>query len=290
MFKIPDKIYIQTGGGLGDIVRCYLKDEPYWGILKSIKQQNKDTDILVVSSSHNPEVESFFKYNPYINKVKELGWMVDGRELAKNTARGYALIDTIYSKISARYERPEIFLGPEDMDVYKKVKEAGEYIFVHPFAMRAAMPLEDFVYMIDEIIDNSKYNIVVVGATHERTARKGATGPNDPGGKLLIKEELEYERPGLFNLTNKANVRIAMRLCQEANGFLGHCSCYNIVAWIHGIKSFVFSPPTERQLLSSLRSHAWPLMDNLPWCKNLYSDEWGSSREAAKQAVEFLIK
>jgi len=289
MYNIPNKIYLQTGGGLGDIVRCYLKDEPYWGVLEWIKKQKPSTDIMVVSTSHNPNTKDFFKYNPFVDRMEELGWVVDGRPLAREAARGYTSIEQIYPGMKPRYQKPEIYLGPEDLETYNRIKAAGKYVFMHPFAYRSILPLEDFVHAIDRIIDESDLNVVVVGATHERVARPNAVYPGDPGGKLLVTEELNYERPRLFNLTNKSNVRVAMRLCQESYRFMGHCSCYNIVAWIEGIKSFVFSPPGERQLLTTLRSHAWPLIDNLPWCKNIYSDEWSSSRDAVDKAVEFIL-
>jgi hypothetical protein len=284
-----EKIWIPTGGGLGDIVRCYLKDEPFWGYLKNLKEVRPRTKIKVISTSHNPETPALFKYTPFIDEVQEMGWMLDGSAIQKQQSIGYTSIhDAMGHLRTLKHTPPDFYLGPEDEDQYNSIVSSGRYVFVHPFAMRAAMPLEEFAYMTDRLIDQYKMHVVIVGANHVRVARKGATGPNDPGGRLSMKEEFNYERPGLFNLTNRSNVRVAMKLCSRATRFLGHCSCYNIVAWIKGIKSFVFSPPSQRHFLATTRSHAWPLIDNLPWCKNVFSDEWASPRSAADQALEFL--
>lgn len=284
-----EKIWIPTGGGLGDIVRCYLKDEPFWGYLKNLKEVRPRTKIKVISTSHNPETPALFKYTPFIDEVQELGWMLDGRAIQQHEGKGYVSVHAAMETLRhLKHEPPDFYLGPEDQQQYDSVIANGRYVFIHPFAMRAALPLDEFVYMTDQLIDRYGFNVVIVGANHVRVARKGAVNPHDPGGKLPMKEELDYERPGLFNLVNKSNVRVAMKLCSRADRFLGHCSCYNIVAWIRGIKSFVFSPPSQRHFLATTRSHAWPLIDNLPWCKNVFSDEWASPRSAADQALEFL--
>jgi len=289
MFRFPSKIWLPAGGGLGDIVRCYLRDEPHWGYLKTLHEQQPDIKIKVVSTSHNPEVPALFKHTPFIDEVKELGWMMDGRTVAASEAHGYTPISSIISHLqNLRHFPPEFYLDEEDKKIYDSIVSKGRYIFVHPFAIRAALPLEEFIPMFDRLIDEHGFNIVVIGASHTRTARKGAIGPHDPGGKLFVKEELTYERPGLFNLANKCNVRTAMQLCATADRFLGHCSCYNIVAWIKGIKSFIFSPPDQKLFLATSRTHAWPLIDRLPWCKNVFSDEWTSPRDAANQAIQFL--
>jgi hypothetical protein len=288
MQKVPNKIYVPTGGGLGDIVRCYLRDEPYWGYMQSLKRKYPHIIIKVVSTSHNPEVREFFKYVPFIYDTIELGWMLDGRAVAAAAVPGFTHINSVPGLRGMTHIPPKIYISPEDQQQYDKIVNKGKYVFCHPFGIRAVMPMDEFKFMFDELIDKHGYNVVVIGATHNRVSRQGAVGPHDPGGLLNVIEELDYERPGLFNLVNKSNVRLAMKLAYTADRFLGHCSCYNIVAWIRGIKSFVFSPPDQRGFLQTTRSHAWPLIDNLPWCKNMYSDEWSSPHDAAIQAVEFL--
>ena len=283
------KLFVPTGGGLGDVVRVYFKEEPHWGYLKSIKELYPDTKIKILSSCHTPQVEEFFKHNPYIDKFQEFGWIVDGNPLVQRYRQGHLHISNAIKHYgnSIKWEQPVLHVSKEDIDIVNEiVTNSNGIITMHPFAIRSAMPIDEFHHMTNRLIDEFGYTVVYLGATYNRYHNLNLEPSFTFGGDMI--EESDFERPGLFNLLNKSNCRVGYRLIEICDGFIGHCSCFNIAAWIHAKKSVVFSPPDQRPLLSTHRSYAWPLIDHLPWCKNFYSDEWISPRDAANHTVEFF--
>ena len=281
-------IYVPTSGGLGDVARVYLKDERYWGYLKYLKKRYPESKIKILSRCHTPQVEEFFKYNPYIDEFREFGWIVDGNPLVEKYKNGAIYIDKILKRHpKMKWEQPVLHLGEEDKAVVENIaKNSYGIIVMHPFAIRQALDIEEFHYMADNLIDKYGYTVVYLGGTHNRYHNLRLESKFTLG--IDIVEESDYERPGLYNLLNKSNCRVGYRLIELCDGFVGHCSCFNIAAWIHSKRSVVFSPPCQRPLLTSHRTYAWPLIDNLPWCRNYYTDDWGTPRKAAEETIEFF--
>lgn len=290
--QLNSNVFIPVSGGLGDVVRCYLRDTHEWGYIPDIKRIFPYVTIKILSSCHNPAVEEFFKYNPHIDSFKEFGWIVDGWQLFNKYKGSHISLQDIIkrykkSRVKLKWTQPFYYTCQEDIEEVNEItQDTNGIIIMHPFTIRKALPIEDFCHMADRLIDEFGYTVIFLGGTHNRFHNVNLQGKWTQG--IDVVEELNYERPGLYNLLNKSNIRVAYKLVELCDGFIGHCSCFNIAAWIHQKKSVVFSPPCQRLILTTNRDYAWPLIDNLPWCKNYYSDEWTSSRHVANEAVEFF--
>jgi hypothetical protein len=232
--KVPQKVYLTLGGGLGDVFCSYFRGENGWKWLQPWKERYPHTKVSVLSATHNPQTAELLKYNPYIDHFKEFGWVNDGRPLWKKNAAGAAQLKNqkaITAKLKGK--NPTLYISNEDKEVVDEIQQAGRFIFLHPFAGlkdREALKPQEYFSLVDRIIDNKKYNVVVIGATHKRTNHKESF-------KMI--EEFNYERPGLFNLVNKTNARISMKLAQLADSFIGCWSAYSCAFWIQKKKSTV---------------------------------------------------
>jgi len=288
--KNTDKqIFIPTGGGLGDVIRIYFRDEEYWGYLNNVKEKFPRRTIKVLSSCHNPQVKEFFRYHPSIDEFHEFGWIINGTELIEKY-KGHAthIKETVKKyKSSLRWEQPTLYLGQEDHAEIDKITEGSNGIIVmHPFALRQAMTIEEFNHMANRLIDEFGYTVIYLGGTTDRFYNVNLE--NSPRLGNLITEECDYERSGLRNLINKSNCRVAYRLIELCDGFIGHGSCFNVFAWLREKRNVIFSRHHERELLTTSRTYGWPIIDNLPWCRNYYNDEWETTRKVADETIEFF--
>ncbi len=261
----------------------YFRDERNWGLLESIKKAHPDCTIKVMASTHNTVLEEFLSNHPYIDEFQNFGWRVDGYEVWNKFKGNFTYIKDM--NLSPYYFKcPELHLKPEEVVRSEEIQAGGRYVVIHPFGLRSAMPLEEWPYLVDGLVDRG-YRVVVIGGTHVRLANetcdKTVTG-------LTHKEEWNYERVGVVNTVNQEPIRVVLDVLSNAAGFIGGASCFNMFAWINEVKSVIYSPPYERQLLSTHRRYAWPLIDRLPWCRNYYADEWQSPRWALDQTLEFF--
>lgn len=283
------RLYIPVGGGLGDVVRCYLKDEQFWGYLSWFKQHYTNSYIKILSTSHNLAVEEFFKYNPYISEFKEFGWDIQGRPIVSTYKQDFILFQDVLSKYKdKKWAQPIYYLREQDnVEVNKIIQPNIQTIIIHPFAIRRALGIEEFIYITDKLIDNFGYQVVFIGATNNRIYNKDIEPTYSKGIDMI--EECTYERPGLINLLNKSNIRIAYKLIELCNGFIGQCSCFNMAAWIHKKRTVTFSRHFERDLMTHSKTYAWPIIDRWPSCKNFFDDE-DTPRQHSNETIEFFAR
>ena len=245
MGRIPDRIYLTLGGGLGDVLYTYFKGENGWKWLSPLKEIAPRTRVSVLSSTHNPQTEELIKHNPHIDSFKEFGWVENGRELwekNKGPAVHIREIKKSLKKISTP-KNTKLYLSDSDREEVRKVISQGEFVFIHPFAglkFRQCLPIEEYIPIIDQLIDDLGYNVVMMGATHNRINFK--TTPE-------MVEEFKYDRDGLFNLVGKTNARVAVRLSQLAHSFIGCWSVYSCAFWIkRGKTTVIITPKLEDQI------------------------------------------
>lgn len=231
--KIPKKVYLTLGGGLGDVFCSYFRGENGWGYLDSFKKNYPDTEVKVLSSSHNPQTEELVKYNPHISSFQEFGWTLDGTSLWAQHA-GAATHLAKHEAVGQLERKPQLlYISEGDNKVIQSIYQSGKFIFLHPFAGlkdREALTTEEYFPLVDKLIDHYGYNVVVIGATHKR---------RNLNQSFQMVEEFNYDRPGLFNLVNKTNARISWRLAELADSFIGCWSAYSCAFWIMKKKTTV---------------------------------------------------
>jgi len=222
------KVYIHDGGGGGDIPANQFQLKKGWGFLESFKKKFPNSKIRAIVTSCSKEGARYLKYNPHIDEIKELPWVNPHRpwkDLASHVT-GHIPLDQAVKKfmpeIKGKGKIPPVYLSPEDKVFVKGIIDAGKYTFIHPFAgtpERMAFPLKEYPKLIDRLIDELGYNVVLIGATYKQLANQGMK-------EKIKKEEFEYQRPGFFNIVNKANMRIGVYLAQYAERWIGTWSCY----------------------------------------------------------------
>ena len=120
-----------------------------------------------------------------------------------------------------------MYLNQEDKNVLDCITTAGSFVLMHPFAgepHRRVLPAEEYVPLIDRIIEKLGLNVVVIGGSYLRTNRIQ---------KEAKTEELNYERTGLFNLIGQSNSRICMALAGKQRCFVGSWSAYSCASWLY---------------------------------------------------------
>lgn len=279
------KIFVKGGGGLGDLIREYFGGQDYWGYLKGIKDKYPDIKIKAVLCIHNPQATEFLKYNPYLEKIEQYPWQVDGEPVFNKYKEDYAFIrdaEGIFNELI--YEKPSIYLNKEEEEFVKHIQEMGNYVFIHPFAGlkdRVALPIGEYPDLINRIIDDLGYNVVIQGGSYKRT---------NQGGSEEIQEIFEYQRKGLFNLVGKTNARIAVRLVQNASGFIGTHSCYVLIAWIEKIRSVLVVPEKLREYLHSGDANVWAVREGLDFNKTIYINGRPDIDKIKEEIIEWMAK
>lgn len=242
---LPSSAYLTLGGGLGDVFCNYFRGENGWGWLRPVKKKHPKLKIKVLSSTHSPQSLELIKYNPYISSMKEYGWTLDGSEVwNKYAGKAVRLASTRQLYDGLDPEPPKLYISNLDKKVVDKIRLAGDFVFIHPFAGlkdREALPVPEYIPLIDQLIDDYGLNVVVIGATHTRRNIKKSH-------EML--EVFDYQRPGLFNLVNKTNARVAMRLAQLANSFIGNWSAFSCAFWVIEGKTTVLTTPNKLDMLT----------------------------------------
>jgi len=233
MPHFADEVYLTLGGGLGDVFWLYLGGHNGWQYLESLKQQSPKTKIKVLSATHNPQTEELLKYNPHISEFREFGWSLDGNTIW-NKEKGSAIhIDSI--KRQLKKIENNIYLTQEDKELVDKIS-TNSYIFIHPFAgewTRCGLKAEEYIPIIDCLLDKTELNIVVVGSSYTRQNRK----------KGFPQEEVfNYKRNRLYNLVGKTNARVCAALAKNQHSFIGSWSAYSCLAWVYNKPSTVIMP------------------------------------------------
>ena len=238
------QLYLHDGGGLGDIIKHYIRGQQGWGYLKPLKEQYPDIEIKVILTCINPQIEEFIKYNPYIDKIESYLWTHPARSGVRqciekhkgdyaSLLKAKKLLETIQPAV------PEIYLNADDQKVIDSIISQGKFIFIHPFSgeiWRMVLPIGQYPTLIDRLIDETGYNVVVVGGSYKKNLVKNT----------VMKESFGYQRAGLFNLVGHTNARVATRLAQMAQGFVGTWSCYIIPGWQRPSRTVIMLPKGRR--------------------------------------------
>jgi len=246
MVTIPKAVYVTLGGGLGDVFYLYTKGENGWGYIKSLKEKYPQVRVNVMCATHNPQTVEFIKYNPYINDVKEYGWVLDGNEIWNKYNNGAVKLNSNKELLSTlKFATPCMYLNKQDQITVNTVVTKGKFILIHPFAgepHRIAMPASEYIPLIDCLIDEMGFNVAIVGASYLRTNR------------ILVEskpEELNYERDGVFNLIDKANCRVVAALAKQQHHFIGCWSAYSCMSWLHKKSTTVVVRPEDKKKLKA---------------------------------------
>jgi len=246
------KIYFWLHGGLGDVIWAYLQS-PQWLSFQAIRDKNPAARIKAIVISYNRQSAELIRFNPYINEIDyhlPNGEQKKGMRMCDIVAQ-YAedFLPYTSTQMHGRNRRQKIYLTDEEKGIVEKIKTAGPYIAVHPFASidkRQPLPIEGYIPLMDKIIDSS--NIVLLGGTHTR-----AFGGS--GDKTLARNEtLKYGHKGVFNLIGRTNSRVSTSLVLGATEFVGTWSCYSTACWTMGIKATVITHTSQLEGCNRLHS------------------------------------
>jgi len=106
---MSNKYYITGGGGLGDLIRHYLKDDKRWGKLHALKEREADCFVRAILSVHNPQVEQFLRFNPHVDEVILRPWAPDGAVVFDAEKGDCQPVSNVLNGLS--WVRPEIYLA-----------------------------------------------------------------------------------------------------------------------------------------------------------------------------------
>jgi ADP-heptose:LPS heptosyltransferase len=238
------KLYLHDGGGLGDVIKHHIRGQRGWEYLKPLKEEHPDIEIKVMLTCINPQARELIRYNPYIDTIESYLWTHPARAHLRRIIEEHKgdyspLLEATGLLRTLQPAVPEIYLNTEDQEIIDLITGQGKYIFIHPFSgepSRIAFPSEQYPALIDRLIDELGYSVVVVGGTYKKNLTT----------HVVMSESLAYERDGLFNLVNKTNARVATILAQKAQGFIGTWSCYIIPSWQRPSKTVLMSPKGMR--------------------------------------------
>jgi ADP-heptose:LPS heptosyltransferase len=242
---MTSKVYIHDGGGVGDIIRNHLTKKRGWGYIEALKKKYPNIELRVFITCCNPQGMEFVKYNPYIDLLEQHPWTHPHMPWPKEVelTRGYRPIEKVAKELLPGMKPiiPPVYLSEEDKKVVQEIKSQGKYVFIHPYSgesFRVVFPPKEYPALIDRLIDDLDYNVVIVGGSYLR---------EKPGRSWSKKEEFKYERSGLFNLVNKSNVRVCAKLARDAYGWIGTFSCYARSGWHGNTRTVMFFPKIPPQ-------------------------------------------
>lgn len=260
---MTDKVYFRLGGGFGDTIRWYFRGEGYWNYLKPLKEKYPNIKTKVISCCHNSQVLDMIEYNPYLDFIENYGWTPDGRY--EKYKKDYTWIQKTPELLrDLEPSRPKLYLAAEDHKIVDPILSAGPYVTIHPFAGlpdRIVFPVNQYPRLIDELIDQHGYNVVVLGSDHARINEK--TLQHYP-------ETFMYQRKGLFNLVNQTNGRVSVQLVRKCARFIGTWSCYVCAAWVSNKHSVMIAKPRHRKRLREVFSTHWTKRGD---CREIYIED-----------------
>ncbi len=260
---LPTKIYFRLGGGFGDVIRHYFRGEHHWNWLKPLKEAYPGLKIKAICCSHNDEVLEFLKYNPFLDSVENHGWSLHGHY--ERYENGYTWIQKHAAQRLLRGLNPEnlkLYLSGQDRkEINKIVRQPGPYVAIHPFSglgPRTVLPPEEYPKLIDELIDEHGFRVVVLGGNHIRYGQKT---------KKPYEEIFDYQRDGLYNMVNQTNGRVSVELARKCSRFIGTWSCYANAAWVAQRRSVVIAAPRHKKGIQEAFRTRWQVHGD---CTEIY--------------------
>lgn len=270
----PHKVGLSGLGGMGDIYKwyCLQSNAHGWGYLESLKERYPKTQVMALICSTNPHAIDLLEHNPYIDVIEYYAWPVNnkgnllppgqlhlGQILNK---RGYPPMKILQmKKLGLEPKKCIIHLDETDnKELDKIIKVAGRYIVVHPFASvpeRQVTDTKDYNKLINKLVKDFDCNVVILGKSYHRSFTSQ--------GKLTSyskEETIEVDNPRIFNLVNKTNTRVAIKIVQGASGFVGVHSCFSCIAASEKIKTVVLSNNQNCKIAQQMMRTWWTKHNN----------------------------
>lgn len=296
--KPPKKVYLAIGGGLGDAMQVYLaqpisiRDDGY--LLGSVTASSDPTTstwfrrlasleskggakapkVVLVIESHNPHTKDLFEYDPNIDEVISKPWpeptsWAESEKRWEQISDGATNLHEVYFPEFYEPDESGIYMPPEERKIVDRIVNNGRYIVIHPYAgsrERVCYPMAKYRQVIDMLIDDLGYNVVVVGASYKQF--------NVDGDGDDFMESFPYKRDKLAVLVNKVSVRVSFSLALACSGFIGTHSAMILASWMNGIRSVCIVPPVHD--------------DGTPWETFFASKNpttWGADKEFNKTII-----
>jgi len=253
--KPYNKVFLWLRGGIGDALQTCLANpsdrKPYEDMkvieefptsdvdtslwlrrLKNLKRLYPDIKVKIKAVSCNSRIAPLVTNNRFIDVIEEY------KEVDEDTrARGYIdpegyihIEQSEYKYTRFAPEDETLFLSKEDTVAVNSIREKlNKYIVIHPFAgakERVVFDNKKYTKLIDYIIDDLGYDVIVVGKSNEN-----------------LKEDFRYNRKRLLNLVNKVSLSVSIKLTLDADAFIGTHSCMILAAWYSRIPSVCLVPP-----------------------------------------------
>lgn len=271
---VPSRIGVTGFGGMGDIYKwyCLQSNKHGWGYLQSLKEKYPNTKVMALICSTNPHAVDVLTHDPYIDIVEYYAWPINNkgnlllpgqlhleRVLKK---RGYPVIGVQSMKnLGLKPKKCAIHLSKEDnKELEKTTKGIGPYIVVHPFASipeRQAVGLKQYNQLIDTLVQKFNCSVIVLGKSYQRSfsSQKGPTSYSK-------EETIHTTNPQAINLVNKTNTRVAIKIVQDAIGFVGVHSCFSCIAASEQIQTVVLSNNKNCKIAQQTMRSWWTKNNN----------------------------
>lgn len=248
-------LYITGGGGAGDFIYHYFKNDD-WACLPTMKHYYNDCHITFVAMFHDPSTIELVTNNPNIDSILVYPWYPPGhnKEKAwKGLIRGscFSQWRKDHNILPARNHKliHQVHLTDNESNMMDNIQNDGPYVVQHLFAglpHRGAFPhpydgkykcYPDYKYLesANQLAEKG-YKVYLVGRTNFSGADKL---------RCLVTEELVLPptaHPNIVNLINKVSFRFNVELVRRAKGFMGSHSSMLSAAWTASVPSVFFYP------------------------------------------------
>jgi ADP-heptose:LPS heptosyltransferase len=294
----PRTIGLSGFGGMGDMFKWYCLQSALrgWGYLQPLKEKYPSVRTMALVCSTNPHAVDLFAHNPYIDVVEYYAWPINNkgnllqpgqlhleRILSK---KGYPLMNIpSMQKLGLKPKECIIHLDEADnKELENIIKEAGRYIVVHPFASvieRQVVDPKRYSQLIDRLVQEFDCNVVILGKSYQRSfsSQKGLTSYSK-------EETIQVANSRVFNLVDKTNTRVAIKITQKAIGFVGVLSCFSAISITTRVPAAVLCSSGNHQIAQREIQRLWAREPNF----NVISVDLQSWNETIDQSCSHLQK
>lgn len=265
LYSLPN-LYIGTGGGLGDVIRNYLKDDLNWGRLADIKKKNPHVDIRALFCCHNDGVVELFRHHPFISLAQNFPYEHHPWPVLERYANGYKHIREIQTSCF-QYQQPTVYLSQEEHNILRTIQDLGPYIAVHAFAgdlNRIALQPINYLPVLEKIYYEFGLRSVLIGKSGDRCL----TGNSIYMTELITEESY----PWLTNMLNVSNPRLDIKIIESETAFIGTHSCYILPSWIYQKPSVLVAPGWLHTNLTTREDCSWATKHNMHFSRVVYTD------------------
>lgn len=228
-------------GGLGDVMLGYFHPNFATGYAKSLKEKHPNHKFRLVICSSNPHAKEIVEANPHVDEVISFPFSDDFVDVVTENTKDS--IDIGHGIHDLTWEKPEIFLNPEEQIAYDKLISLPKLVCLHPFAgddMRC-WKFQKGEWHINKIINflcDNGFNVALLGGSSIRTLN---------AVEIPLEEEYSFYRPGVVNLINAASIKLQCKLSAKSQFYIGSNSCYSCIAASHKVPSLVVMPEHLRE-------------------------------------------